>query len=191
MASEAVAVKKDLQGGNVLTLSTGVRAIIRPVSQAIIQDAVGRVEVPQVPMWYNPDKEREEENPLDPGYLVAQREYQRQMQRITFDSFALFGVELVDGVPKGDAWLKQLRLAERLGNLDLSGFDPENDSVDREFLFKRYVAMGDRDYITVATRAGFSEEDVQAAAATFQGDEVSDPDNDVPAEELSPDGNTV
>ena len=90
-------------------------------------------------MWFNKAKDRDEPNPVDPDYLRELEKYQQETTRVTFDVFALFGIELVDGMPEDDSWLSKLKLNARLGHLDLSTFDLE-DEVDREFLFKRYVA---------------------------------------------------
>ena len=74
--NEAVTVAKGEKAkqadDGALTLSTGVKARLKPVSQSIIQDAVALCKEPRVPMWANPDKDgREEPNPLHPDYLEA------------------------------------------------------------------------------------------------------------------------
>jgi len=65
-----------------------VRARVVPVSQAIIQDSMALIPEPRVPMWYNPEKEREEPNPADPDYLDALKAREREQYRVTFDVFA-------------------------------------------------------------------------------------------------------
>jgi len=173
--SEAVAVKKKRSKDDALTLSTGVRARLVGVSQSVIQDALGMTEEPEVPIWKHPEKDREEPNPNDPKYLRAMEEYGRERMRVVFDTLSLFGIELVDGLPEDDAWLKRLKLNARLGNLDLSKFDLD-DEIDQEFLYKRYVALGNDDFIIIGRLSGINEEDVAAAAESFQGDSARDTD---------------
>jgi len=173
MTDEAVTVakKRSSEEDGIVTLSTGVRARLHTVSQAIIQDAVALLQQPHPPMWYNPEKEREEPNPVDPDYLAALNRYEAKQYQITFNTFAMFGVELVDGIPEDDGWLKKLMLLDRVGTIDLSKFDLEHP-IDLEYLYKRYIAMGNEDYILVSVKSGISQEEIRRAADSFQGEEV-------------------
>lgn len=181
MANEAVTVakkeRKQATTAGTFTLSTGVEARVVPVSQSIIQDAMAMLKEPEVPLVYIKEKEREEPNPAHPDYLKAMEQYRREQFRVTFDTFALFGVELVAGVPEDDGWLKKLRLHERLGHLDLTRFDLD-DEIDREFVYKRYVAMSTEDYVLVGMLSGINPEEVDRAVASFRGEEArpADPD---------------
>lgn len=177
MAGEAVKVAKERRdGGEALTLSTGVRARLHPVPQTIMQDALRTVEEPKVPLWKNPDKDgREEENPSDPDYLKALVDYQAELTFVMFDCCAMFGIELLDGLPEDDKWLRELRLFSKLGRMDLSAYDLE-DETDREFLYKRYVAMGNRDYVQISRLSGISSKEVEQALDMFQGDETRETD---------------
>ena len=178
--NEAVTVAKEQRAkqadDGALTLSTGIKARLKSVSQSIIQDAVALCKEPRPPMWPNPDKDgREEPNPLDPEYLEAMDEHKRKIRAVTFDTFAMFGIELVDGLPADDGWLKRLRVMEKLGHLDLGRFDLD-DEIDREFLYKRYVAMGNEDYVLIGIVSGITQEEVRQAADSFPGDEGRDAD---------------
>lgn len=174
--NEAVTVKKREQTGDeARTLSTGVRARLRPVGQGLIQDALVLIKRPPVPLWYNEDKERDEPNPADPDYRAELEKFVVKQFRATFDTLALFGVELVDGMPEDDKWLRKLKLAHKRGTLDLSEFDLE-DEVDREFLYIRYIALADEDYPLISSLSN-NEEAVSAAADGFQGSEVRGSDN--------------
>lgn len=178
MGNEAVTVakkerEKDVDG--LRTLSTGVRARIVPISQSVMQDAVGQVKEPPVPTWYNEAKEREEENPAHPDYQKAMEEYARKQNRVAFDVLAMFGIELEDGLPKDDKWLRKLELMALRGAMDLGEFDLE-DEVHREFLYKRYVAMGNEDIVLIGRMSGINPEDVARAADSFPGPETRDQD---------------
>ena len=179
--NEAVTVAKEQRkrgSDGPLTLSTGVKARLKPVSQSIIQDALALLEEPRVPMWKNPDKDgREEPNPLDPEYLEAVEEYRQAQVRTSFDVLSFFGIELVEGLPDDDGWLKRLRMMEKLGHLDLGRFDLD-DEIDREFLYKRYVAMGNADYVLIGALSGINPAEVSRAADSFRGDEGRAEDRD-------------
>lgn len=169
--NEAVTVAKQPDEEGIVTLSTGVRARITTVSQAIIQDALGLLKEPRPPMWLNPDKEREEPNPMDPDYLEALQEHEQKQYQVTFNTFAMFGVELVDGLPENDDWLRKLVIMDKFGTLDLSAFDLDHE-IDREYLYKRYIAMGNADYVLVGIRSGVSQEEIRRAASSFQRKEI-------------------
>lgn len=168
--NEAVTVKKREREGVARILSTGVRATLKPVQQSVIQDAVAMLHEPPVPMWTHPEKGREEPNPADPDYQKALAEHRQQVARVTFDVFALYGIEL-EKMPEDDRWLKELKLSAKLGHVDLDRFDLE-DEIDLEFLYKRYVAMGNQDYMEIGRLSGISPEEVSRAADSFQGDEA-------------------
>ncbi len=171
--SEALEVKKEGKAEGWLKLSTGVRARVMPVPSAVLEDALARLKPPAVPLWHNPDKDRDEENPADPDYLAAVRQHQIDQFRIMRDVFAIFGLEVE--VPPDDAWVRRLRLAERQGAVDLAGYDLD-DPVDREFVYKRYVALGRDDDRLVSRVWGVVPEEVDAAADFFRGDEAREPD---------------
>jgi len=138
------------------TLSTGVRVHLGAISLATLTDAQKRIEQPPIPKVLNPETGREEEDREHPDYLVARERADMERANAVMETLALFAVELVDGLPQDDRWLKKLRLLERRGRLDLAGFDLE-DSVDLEFLFTKYVALSLPDWTTLFQLAGMEE----------------------------------
>ncbi len=171
--NEAVtAAKKEHGVGVIHTLSTGVRIRLRPVALGMWQDALAelRKKEPKVPSFANPEKGgRLEENPNDPDYLRGMAAFIEEQGRVSSDVQFLFGVELVDGLPEDKSWLAKLRLLQRLGAIDLSGFDL-NDPTDLEFLYKKHVAIGPTDATLVGRGWGPSEEEVAEAASFFPPD---------------------
>jgi hypothetical protein len=77
------------------------------------------------------------------------------------DAMALFGVELLDGVPEDGVWVKKLKL---LG----IEFD-ENDPVERDFYYKKHIALAGPDFALLGRISGLSEEAITAAEDSFQG----------------------
>jgi len=149
-------------------LSTGVRARIVPVSASLVDSTVSLVKNPPVPKFYNEEKGREEDNPLDPVYLAAREEAERKRIAAAIDAMIMFGVELVDGLPEDDRWLEKLQFLARRGQLDLSGYDLEA-SLDREFLYKKFVAVGSADLIRIGEKAGLRPQDVSDQLKSFRG----------------------
>ena len=129
------------EGDDILTLSTGVRVRVRPVSASLIAEAQGRIKYPDPPMFWIESKGREEPNPDDPHYKRQCEEVDQMRGQAALDAFAMFGLELVDGLPEDDAWIRKLKI---LG----IEFD-EDDSVACEFHYKKHVAVATPDLETV------------------------------------------
>lgn len=161
--------KKSGELGGIVELSSGIRARLLPVSPSIISEAQSSVAVPEVPKWYNDDRGDYEDNPDHPDYLRAMKQYDADQNMAAIDAMVMFGLELVDGVPEDDAWLKKLKLRERMGftKVKLADFDLE-DEIDVEFLYKRYIAVGTSDLVMVMRSAGITEEDIASASESFQ-----------------------
>lgn len=151
-----------------ITLSTGDKAFIRPVTVAVVDAATSKVKDPEVPIWHNPEKDRDEENPSDPKYLRELSETGRKRGMAAFDVMIMFGVELVDGVPDKAKWLGKLKLMERQELLDLKTYDLE-DAIDLEFLYKKYIAVDNSIIGLVGEVSGITAEDITTAEDSFPG----------------------
>jgi hypothetical protein len=169
-------------GTAVVTLSTGVRARLSPVSSSLVEDMKNAVEMPKVPVVWIEAKEREEENPNDPRYIEAVNAAEMRRSDAIFDALCMFGVELEDGLPEDDKWLRKLKLLEKRGRMDLSGFDLK-DEFDLEFLYKRYVAVAGADLQIIGGLHGMRPLEVARQRATFLGDERRGADRGVPDQE--------
>ncbi len=156
-----------------VTLSTGVRVRLQAVSALLIEDLKAALLEPKVPVVYIEDKGREEENPNDPAYLAALNKYNADRGAAVLDATVLFGVELLDGLPEDESWLKKLKALERLGKLDLSRYDLA-DEFDREFLYKRYVAVAGADLAILTTLSSIRPEEVARARRSFLGNAAGD-----------------
>jgi len=173
--SPAVDLAKKLAKGadGTYTLPNGVKVRINPVGAALISDVTSKIKDPEVPLWPNadkPDREgnpRMEPNPDDPHYAVLLEEANQQRAIAMIDTMVMFGLELVDGIPNDDEWVKKLKFMEKRGMLDISAYDLD-DPFDREFLYKRYVLV-DNNVIGMITEAsGLSTEDVKRAEESFR-----------------------
>jgi len=141
-------------------LSTGVRAKLTPVSAALIDEVTSRIHNPVVPTWHNPDTGRDDPNPLHPDYIAALGEANRKRGMAALDAVIMFGVGLVESVPD-TGWEKKLK---RLGvEVDVS--DPD----EREWSYKKYVAVGAADLNRLMALSGVSQEAEARAADSFPG----------------------
>ncbi len=155
----AKANAKDTDGS--IILSTGIKGKILPVAASLVEEVTAKIKDPDVPMWYNKDKEREEPNPVDPVYLRQVGEADRKRGVAALDAMIMFGLELADPVPENGTWVKKLKW---LG----IEFD-ERDGFECEFAYKKYVACGSNDLIEISKLAGINQEAVEDAVKSFRG----------------------
>lgn len=167
-AKEAAKSKKD---SNYVELADGRRARLVPVSASLMNEVTSRIKDPVVPMWMNDDKGREEPNPSDPAYLAECKEIENQRTMAVFDAMCMFGVELVDGLPDDDLWARKLMYMSKRGLLDLEDYDLD-DELDREFLYKRFIAISTDQIAKIGAISGVSDADVEAAEESFPSSET-------------------
>jgi hypothetical protein len=177
------------QGDDIVTLSTGIRVKLHPVSSALVDDLKSVIPYPEVPIVHIEDKDRDEENPNDPTYLKQVKETDMKRGDAVFAGLLEFGVELIDGLPEDDKWLKKLQRLAKRHQLDLDGYDLK-DEFDLEFLYKRNVAVAGDDLSMIGPLYGMNPLGVARARAMFLGDETRDSDRGIPVEVSSTDGDS-
>lgn len=168
--SPAIQVKKRISRPEVeeITLTTGYRARISPVSASLIDDVTSLIKDPPVPFYHNEDKDRDEPNPGDPGYVLELAATEKRRGIAAMDALIMFGVDLLDPIPEDGKWLKKLKFMEKRGMLNLCDYDFD-DNDDVEFLFKRYIAISAEDLLSVGSISGIRGDDVEAAEKSFRG----------------------
>jgi len=160
------------KGSNqIVTTQTGIRLFLVPVSTALIEEVTSKIADPDVPLWHNEAKNRDEPNPDDPNYLKAVERAGRERGIAVMDAMCMFGVELVDGMPENTSWLKKLRFMEKRGQVNLSSYDLE-DPLDLEFLYKRYIAVDNEIIGRVSTISTLTPEAVAKAEERFRGNKA-------------------
>lgn len=167
---EALALARERRDGDelIIYLADGRKAKIRPITPSLIEAVTSKIKQPIIPIYHNEDKNEDYENPNDPKYLQELAEANRQRGVAAMDAMVLFGVELVDGVPEDDKWIEQIKWLERQGTLDLSGYNLDDD-LDREFLYKRFVAVDTTVLGALDAISGVqaTEEETRAAEDSF------------------------
>lgn len=155
------------------TLSTGVRARLKSVSATLIDSVTSRIKDPAVPKVFMAEKDREVSNPDDPDYQAALSEAGRQRGIAALDAIIMFGVELVDPVPahlddkaKPAGWYKKLVFMQKHGQLDLGEYDMD-DEMERDFVYKRFVAVSPQDIDRLNRMNRVTGEEVRRAEDSF------------------------
>jgi len=171
-SSPAVDVAKKVKERDeerIVSLPGGVTARIVPVSAALVDEVSSSVKDPEVPEVYDEEREKDFPNPNDPTYLRGLEEASRKRGIAAIDAMVMFGVELVDGLPENDAWLKKLVYMSKRNLVNLDGYDLE-DELDLEFLYKRYVAITPTVLSVITEMSGISGADIEAAEESFRSD---------------------
>lgn len=160
-----VAKEGDESEEKVITLRSGVRVRLKPVPDMVVQRAMAKINKPKVPMWYNPDKEREEPNPNDPDYLEAVRRAEEERGMVAMDVSIMFGCELIDQIPDDRKWVQRLR---KVAGIEID----DSDEFELEFAYLKYVAFANSADMNYVTGIDMTEADVENAGATFRSDET-------------------
>lgn len=137
-----------------------------PVPDMIVDRAMGKIKNPPVPKFWNPDKEREEENPAHPDYLAAINECNRQRNDAATDAVIEFGSELLDDLPENNGWIKKLF---RLG-IEVD----EDDQDELIFSFLKHIVFSSSENIQQLFE-DVTQEGIDQAEATFPSDETRNP----------------
>ena len=144
----------------VVTLITGAKATLLPVSPSLVQDVQVRIKDPPVPKFFNEDKGREEENPNHPSYLAALEQAESERVQATLNATIMFGVELEEGFEIDEKWVKKLKML---------GFEIDEDDPDAlEFAYKKYGVSNDI-LIQIGMLTGISKADVERMGEFFRG----------------------
>ena len=165
---EIVGVLKESQKEKNVIEVEGVKLRIRPVSALLIQEITSHIKDPRPPIQPNPDKDgRMEENPFDPEYLEAVKVANTQRALATSDTMVMFGLELMNGLPSDETWIKKLKWLEKSGRIDLSNVNFE-DPFEKEFAFKKFIAATNPNIMEVTRASGVSQADIDSATDSFQ-----------------------
>jgi hypothetical protein len=145
----------------------GVRVRLVAVPIGIIQDALASLKPPKIPIFHDPDKDRDYENPNDPDYLIDVEQYHTSRGTVSTEAFCMFGIVLLDSLPKNENWLNRIKFMHKRGKLDLGWVDWD-DPTDKEFLFKRYVVGTTEVINAISTKTSITEGGIARAKVNFQ-----------------------
>ncbi len=155
-----------------ITLSNGMRVMLRPVAANIISEV--RNQIPDALMRTYVDKQtgKELENPAHPEYIADQAEVTKKREKATMDAFVLFGIDLLDPVPEERDWIDKLVFLKIISAEEAENLTP----MTLELYYKKYVISDTSIMTKIVALSGVSEEMLALARDSFQREEdgVSD-----------------
>lgn len=157
-----IVAEEQEQSDNIFTTKSGVRLRFKQYNKQLIVAAVNKIELPKVPRWHNEKKNRWEDNPNDPGYIAAVEDATRRQNLAAMDAMLLFGVELVDGLPKDNSWYIEMQLA---GIVDKDYNDLSE--IEKGFFYRKYI-MDDHAWVELSKASSISESGVELQEGMFR-----------------------
>lgn len=176
-----------------IRLSNGVVLRLKPIPPFVLERALAAIPEPKPPLWTNPEKGREEENPLDPDYLEA-RDRHAAARIMAISNVAMAVGTEIDSLPEGFPPPESAEWAEDLSAVGIEV--PERPAKARYVAWLRYKALERPEDISTITGlplllGGISEEEVGQAMAGFRRDEAGGVDPDAPTRRDRPDEHRV
>ena len=163
-----VAKEQSVEHGKIITLLSGVRVRLNPVSTSLIDAVTNKIKEPEIPIWVDDDG-KERPNPLDPQYEKDLSEVTRLRGLAAIDAMVLFGVDLIDGLPPDEEWLTKLEYMEKMGLIDILKDYDLDDPVMKELVYKKFVGVSNDIVEQITAISGLKPKEVEAAEDSFQG----------------------
>lgn len=192
-AAKVAEARSDAGERGLVTLSNGIVLRCRPIPPFVLRQAGSRIEEPEVPIFHNEAKGRDEENPEDPEYKKACEEYKLRVGDAGMNVMLAVGTSIEhipDGVakPEDDDWIETLTSV----GIEIAHASPQ----ERYLSWLMFYAIATTDDIrrvsaAVGETASVKEEDVALAADSFQSGEERGADSRPPVEAGGQDGNNV
>jgi hypothetical protein len=145
----------------------GYKIRVKAIPVAIISDVSNRIPDPEIPVWHDPEYDRDVQNPNDPAYLSAKEEVDRKRGEAMIDATVMFGIDLPDGIPPTEKWLPKLKFLEKRGQVDLSGYNLSDD-LEKEFVFKKYIIASIALINYIQNMSSVTPEDIGEAGRPFR-----------------------
>jgi hypothetical protein len=171
----------------------GVKLKIRAVPSLVVLAIQKQCNEPAVPIFRNEEKQRDEENPNDPNYIRAVKDYNEKVGELTTQAYLANGIEVVEPLPDGIYSLDDDKWAE---GLKLVGLDIPDEGIARKVAYLRWYLIPDEDVADIigkiAVAGGVvSEEQIAKAAESFRDNTQRDTDTEVPSANSNGLGNTT
>jgi hypothetical protein len=161
---------------DLFTASNGVKLRLVKVPRFVINDLAKDIKEPPVPQVFNEDKQRWEDNPLDPAYEEARKKFLNDVGELSVKIYFSLGTSLVsdNGLqgPEDDDW------ADALEEVGLT-IPPKDKKRKRYLAWLKYYALSDEDQTNLMSAVmefsgATSEKKVAEAEESFQGEPARD-----------------
>lgn len=191
-AAAKAAKSKALELPTEIRLRNGVLLGIRPMPPLLLNSVANSIPEPEVPVFFNDEKGRDEENPNHPNYVKALEERNREINLATIN-LILYACTYIKEIPEGvekptdEGWHRLARMA----GID---FNPEEEA-ECYLTWLRCMVETGNDLLKLQTLplqlAGVTEEEVDDLMESFRSGEERGADNPVPTEVGGTNGNHV
>lgn len=160
------------QESNLIPLSSGVVLERIPVPRAMLMDIWRKYKEPEIPTFFNEDKQRNEENPNDPDYIKALEDFNVQVTFAMLDIGIVFGTK-IHSLPKD---FVNPYSPEWVDTCNVLGLEvPENDKIKYLKWVKYIAAPTEGDLVAISNGVlpnyGVRQTTVEQAIETFPGKE--------------------
>lgn len=159
-----------------LTLSNGIILECKTVPPLLVSAVDQEFVPPPPPKWFDPEKQREEDNPNDPDYLKEVQKLEDARQLALTDLTLAVGTKVFfipEGYypPESDEWIASVEFANRITGRDLKV--DKDDPTKRYLSWLRFYALETGVDVALASSlpyqlAGVSEQEVSDAIASFR-----------------------
>lgn len=169
--------------------SSGLKFALKKVSAMLISEIGRKVPRPKVPVVYIEEKQRSEENPLDPDYLAAQREADWTQTVLTINATIAFGTVVDESTIPADTehwtsedWSDTLKEISGIDNIPIKG-------KARYVAWVKFYALPEHQELLDLQRAvaiysgNIPEDTVTEAEDSFRDTPTRPTDPGIPAEE--------
>jgi hypothetical protein len=188
-AAVATAETEQQEETGEITLSNKIKLRVGAVPPLLLNQVRTQISPPKIPTFFNEDKQRDEENPNDPGYEGALQEYYSTIGMAVVDLLLLKGVEILRvprGIPKWDS-------SEWHEDLSFVGIKVPSSDNGKRLVWLRSIALATGADVSLLMSKlfrmhGISEEDVAVAAESFRGQAKGRADRNGTASQPSKDG---
>lgn len=187
--SRAVDSLEEPADPSIFVASNGLTLRLKRVSKMVMLDAARRITAPKPPRTFSDEKQRDEENPLDPDYLDAMRNYRYDTGMLAVNTYFILGTKVEGATPPDvtpiglDSWVELLQAVDPA--IDIPAGGPR-----RYLAWLKYHALPDDDQNRLLQQCvrysgGTLEADVAAAQASFRNQQARDTANGVSDPEQS------
>lgn len=165
------AVDRKKKFGETYTTAKGIKIKLSPVATSIFTEAMAEIKDAIPPTYINEQTGKEELNPASPEYQKDLKRVEKERSEVSMNALILFGIELVDDVPKETKWLDLLIFSKRITEKEKKDALADETGIPLEFLYKKYV-VADADVTRLlASLAGVTQEQIASAQKTFRDNE--------------------
>lgn len=152
-----------------VVLPSGVKVRLVAVPNMVVMAMTKLVKEPQIPVYRNDAKDRDEPNPLDPLYLRAIEDYKSALGDLTVQAYLANGVRVLT-IPADKHELTSDQWAE---GLRFIGIDVPESGLGRTVAWLKYHILEDADLMDILSGIAIAggavtEAQVQQAAESFR-----------------------